>query len=90
MIVSILIDTFLSNYAIVKANSQKIPTIMIKVVEKKYLVVDQYQPYATSYLKVAENTWRTHTVMSFEDTLPLESIDCTLALKQVYRNVEFG
>lgn len=56
---------------------------------KEYLLVDQYQPYATSYLKVAENTWRTHTVMSLEDTLSLDAIDCKLHLKQVYRNVDF-
>ena len=35
------------------------------------------------------NSWRTDTYSNIEDELPLEALNCSLSLRDIYRNVEF-
>ena len=62
---------------------KKIPTF------KEYFLVFQSIPSVTSFLKVGERTWQDTDADGVESTIYLQSIDCTIELKKIYRGIKF-
>jgi Uma2 family endonuclease len=56
----------------------------------EYIVVYQTEPKIIHYVRQEDGKWSYRLVVGMEETLRLESIVCAIALKDVYRNVEFG
>lgn len=56
---------------------------------KEYLLVAQHRPHITQYVKQDDGSWSYCEVNELETVLRLPSIDCELALTEVYRDVEF-
>ena len=58
---------------------------------KEYLLVAQHRPHISQFLKQNDTswTWTQTEVNDLAGSLYLPSIDCTLALSDVYREVEF-
>ena len=55
----------------------------------EYLLVEQNQPRIIHYVKENDNTWTPNEIIGRESNLVLPSIDCTLALSDVYQDVIF-
>ena len=62
------------------AHYRKIATL------REYLLVTQDQPSIERYLR-QEDVWMLTEAVGLEATVPLESIDCTLSLREVYDKV---
>ena len=56
---------------------------------REYLLVAQHRPHITQFVKQSENSWNQTEVNDLAGSLYLPSVDCTLALSEVYRGVEF-
>lgn len=56
---------------------------------REYLLVAQHRPHITHYLRQAGEKWEYEEVNNLSAIISLPSLDCTLALSEVYRNVEF-
>jgi Uma2 family endonuclease len=56
---------------------------------REYLLIAQHRPHITHYLKVNTDKWDYDEYNDLSDKVILPSIDCTLALSDVYRDVEF-
>lgn len=57
---------------------------------REYLLIAQHRPHITHYFKQQDDTWAYQEVNDLTDNLSLPSIGCTLALSDVYRDVEFS
>ncbi|KAF0241545.1 MAG: hypothetical protein FD167_3991 [bacterium] len=55
----------------------------------EYLLAEQSQPRIIHYVKESDNTWTPNEIIGIESNLVLSSIDCTLALSDVYQDVIF-
>lgn len=64
-------------------NYKSIPSL------REYLLVAQHRPHITHYLRQTGEKWEYEEVNELSDSITLPSLDCTLALSDVYRNVEF-
>ena len=53
-----------------------------------YLVVEQQRPGVALHTRDGAE-WRIDTYSNIEDELPLEALNCSLPLRDIYRNVEF-
>jgi Uma2 family endonuclease len=53
-----------------------------------YLLLEQNRPFAQLYIR-DEDEWRLKEFSGLDAVVPLESIGCTLALSEAYRNVAF-
>lgn len=62
------------------AHYRKIPTL------REYLLVAQDQPSIERYVR-QEDVWILSEAIGLDATIPLESIDCTLSLREVYGKV---
>jgi Uma2 family endonuclease len=57
---------------------------------REYLLIAQHRPHVTHYVKQQDGSWAYEEVNDLSDRLFLPSVDCTLALSEVYRGVEFS
>lgn len=55
----------------------------------EYILIAQDRPHVSQFVKQAENSWVNHEFNDINDTFYLESLDCELALTEIYENVEF-
>ena len=56
---------------------------------REYVLVAQHRPHITHYVKEAAEKWEYEELNELGSELTLPSIDCVLALSEVYRNVTF-
>lgn len=56
---------------------------------REYLLVAQHRPHVTHYARQADGTWSYEEINEIERAVNLPSIECALALKEVYRDVKF-
>lgn len=56
---------------------------------KEYLLVAQHRPHITQYVKQDDGSWAYCEVNELTAVLRLPSIDCELALAEIYREIEF-
>jgi Uma2 family endonuclease len=57
---------------------------------REYVLLSQDEARVECYTRQAGNRWILSTVISREDTMPLESIGCVLPLADVYARVQFS
>lgn len=57
---------------------------------QEYVIVSQHQPRVESYLRQANGTWLLSIASGLEATIRLTSIDCELALSEVYERLTFA
>ncbi len=57
---------------------------------QEYLLVDQRRPRVELFTKEGEGRWALLTFENLEDIVKLASIDCELALKDIYLKVNFN
>lgn len=57
---------------------------------REYLLVAQHRLYITHYVKTTNKKWEQEEATEVAASLHLPTIDCTLALSEVYRDVEFS
>ena len=57
---------------------------------REYLLVAQHRPHVSQFVKQSDTSWTQTEVNDVTGSLYLPSIDCTIALSEVYRNVAFG
>jgi Uma2 family endonuclease len=57
---------------------------------KEYLLVAQHRPHLTLFVKKDGAMWNQTEVNDPRDSVWLPSLDCTIALSEIYRGVEFG
>jgi Uma2 family endonuclease len=55
----------------------------------EYLLTSQTQPLIEHYIKQSDSSWKFITHKGLEASVRLESVNCTLALKDIYRRVKF-
>jgi Uma2 family endonuclease len=56
---------------------------------REYVLVAQHRPHITHYVKETGEKWRYEELNELGSEIALPSIDCVLALGEVYRNVRF-
>ncbi len=56
---------------------------------QEYLLVAQHRPHITHFLKQTDTSWNQTEFNDLAESLYLPSIDCTLALSEIYNGVEF-
>ncbi len=56
---------------------------------KEYMLVEQGMPLITTFLKTANHLWKDTDAEGIASTIHLNSIDCTLDLKEIYWGVKF-
>ena len=57
---------------------------------KEYVIVKQDAYHIECWFREEENLWRMETYKDINDTVFLKSMDCSISMKEVYRNVVFG
>jgi Uma2 family endonuclease len=57
---------------------------------REYLLVAQHRPHITHYIKQTDGKWDYEESNDLTSNLDLLSVDCALALSEVYVGVEFG
>ncbi len=57
---------------------------------KEYVIVEQDFPWVMASFKTAENTWNDLEATQLDQSIFLRSINCSIDLKRIYRNVEFA
>lgn len=57
---------------------------------QEYVLVAQDTPMIEHYIRQADGTWLWSAVEGLAETITLPTIGCTLALAEVYEQVEFG
>jgi Uma2 family endonuclease len=57
---------------------------------QEYVLVEQSRPAIVHYSRDRDGTWRYRLIAAIDESLQLESIDCSLPLTAIYRNIEFG
>ena len=55
---------------------------------QQYLVIDQHRVYVERNTR-SESGWQVQVYADLEDVIPLEALNCTLPLDQVYRGISF-
>jgi Uma2 family endonuclease len=55
---------------------------------REYLLISQHRVQAELYTRGADNRWTLSDFSALTDRIPLASVDCTLALAEVYDKVE--
>jgi Uma2 family endonuclease len=55
----------------------------------EYLSVSQTQPLVEQYIKQADESWKFYAHQGLDKSVRLEAVNCTLALKNIYRRVKF-
>lgn len=57
---------------------------------REYLLVAQHRAHITHYVRQADGTWSYEEANDLADIIQLPAINCTLALNDVYLNVDFS
>ncbi len=57
---------------------------------REYLLVAQHRPHVTHYVKQADGKWDYEEINELSSNLHLPTLDCTLALSEVYLDVDFS
>jgi Uma2 family endonuclease len=57
---------------------------------KEYVIVEQDFPWVIASFKTAENTWNDLEATQLDQSIFLRSINCSIDLKRIYKNVEFA
>jgi Uma2 family endonuclease len=57
---------------------------------REYLLIAQHRPHITHYVKAETGKWDYEETNDLSSGIYLSTIDCTLALSEVYRDVEFS
>ena len=55
----------------------------------EYILIAQDRPHVTQFVKQDDNSWLNHEFNSIEDTFYLASLDCELALTELYQDILF-
>jgi Uma2 family endonuclease len=55
----------------------------------EYLLIAQHRPHVTHYFKADDGAWKYEEVNDVAASLRLESLDCSLELRDLYEGVEF-
>lgn len=53
-----------------------------------YLIVEQHRPFVELYAR-SETGWRPKAFSQLDDEIPLEALNCSLPLKDIYQRIEF-
>ena len=56
---------------------------------QEYILIAQDRPYIERFVRQADGVWQLNEARGLEGALELTSIDCTLALAEVYQQVGF-
>lgn len=56
---------------------------------REYLLISQDQPHITQYVRQPSGKWLRSEIEGIESVLALESVNCALPLREIYRLVEF-
>ena len=56
----------------------------------EYLLVSQDAPHVTHYTRQQDGKWTREDLTGIAAVLTLSSLDCTLALKEIYEDVTFS
>jgi len=56
---------------------------------KEYVLVWQTEPSVTASFKISKNTWQDTEADGLETSIYLQSIDCTIDLKKIYKGITF-
>jgi Uma2 family endonuclease len=56
---------------------------------KEYVLVWQTEPSVTASFKIGENAWQDTEAEGLDTSIYLQSIDCTIDLKKIYRGIKF-
>ena len=56
---------------------------------REYLLVAQHRPHATHYVRQEGGKWDYEEINELSSSLHLPTLDCTLALSEVYLDVDF-
>ena len=56
---------------------------------REYLLVAQHRPHITHYVKQNDGKWSYEEFNEINDSVYLETVDSTLSLGEVYRDIEF-
>lgn len=57
---------------------------------QEYVLVSQVRPYITHYVKQDNGEWNSFDVSGLTATLPLNCINCTLSLQDIYDGITFN
>jgi Uma2 family endonuclease len=57
---------------------------------RDYILIEQDSVHIEYFSREDDGTWRLHEYVSLEDTLVLESIQCSLPLRAIYQRVTFA
>jgi Uma2 family endonuclease len=57
---------------------------------REYLLIAQHRPHITHYVKSENGKWDYEEANDLDATIYLTTLECTLALSEVYANVEFN
>ncbi len=55
----------------------------------EYLLIAQRRPHVTQYVRRGDGFWLQREYNSLDEVIEIESLDCKLAMKDVYRRVTF-
>lgn len=55
---------------------------------REYLLIAQHRPHVTHYLRQAEGSWSYEELNDLSSSLYLATLDCTLKLAEIYREVD--
>ena len=56
---------------------------------KEYVIIEQDFPWVMASFKTGENTWNDLEATQLDQSIFLRSINCSIDLKRIYRNVKF-
>jgi Uma2 family endonuclease len=56
---------------------------------REYLLISQIEPLVEQYIKQTDGSWKFIPIHGLDATVRLETVNCTLALKDIYRRVNF-
>lgn len=56
---------------------------------KEYVIVEQNSPWVLASYKTADKTWIDTEAEGLDQSIQLQSINCSIALKKIYRLVKF-
>ncbi len=57
---------------------------------KEYVLVEQAQPWIVASYKIADRTWQDTEAATLDDSIHLQSVNCTIEMKRVYHGVTFN
>ncbi|MEM1215300.1 MAG: Uma2 family endonuclease [Bacteroidota bacterium] len=55
---------------------------------KEYLLIDQYQPIVDVFCRASANVWEMRTVIGLDKSIPVDVLDCSIPLEDIYSKVE--